>query len=94
MQMQTVGAYEAKTNLSALLDKVSEGESFTITRHGIPVAVLTQSARFAHVNVEQTIAAITEQRKEFAGAFNGVNIKELIEEGRIVRLLVLECHWF
>lgn len=36
----TIGAYEAKTKLSALLDRVEKGESLTITRNGRPVARL------------------------------------------------------
>jgi prevent-host-death family protein len=35
-----VGAFEAKTHLSQLLDAVEEGETITITRHGKPVAAL------------------------------------------------------
>lgn len=38
--MKTLGAYEAKTHLSRLLDEVERGEGFVITRHGRPVAVL------------------------------------------------------
>ena len=38
--METIGAYEAKTHLSKLLDRVARGESLTITRHGKPVARL------------------------------------------------------
>lgn len=38
--MNTVGACEAKTDFSQLLDKVANGESITITRHGEPVAQL------------------------------------------------------
>ena len=34
----TVGAYEAKTKLSELLDRVEKGERITITRHGKPIA--------------------------------------------------------
>jgi prevent-host-death family protein len=37
----TVGAYEAKTHLPALLDRVAAGETITITRRGTPVAVLS-----------------------------------------------------
>ena len=37
----SVGAFEAKTHLSKLLDRVSRGERITITKHGVPVAVLT-----------------------------------------------------
>ncbi len=33
-----VGAYEAKTKLSELLDRVENGERITITRHGKPIA--------------------------------------------------------
>jgi predicted nucleic acid-binding protein len=38
--MITVGAFEAKTHFSALLDKVEAGEDVIITRHGKPVARL------------------------------------------------------
>jgi len=36
----TVGAFEAKTRLSDLLQKVEAGERVTITKHGRPVANL------------------------------------------------------
>jgi prevent-host-death family protein len=36
----TVGAYEAKTHLSELLEKVEAGEEIVITKHGAPVARL------------------------------------------------------
>jgi prevent-host-death family protein len=35
-----IGAYEAKTHLSELLEKVEAGEEITITKHGAPVAKL------------------------------------------------------
>ena len=38
--MKTVGAYEAKTHLSELLNRVARGEHLTITKHGKPVARL------------------------------------------------------
>jgi prevent-host-death family protein len=38
--METIGAFEAKTHLSSLLDRVAKGERITITRHGIPAALL------------------------------------------------------
>jgi prevent-host-death family protein len=40
----TVGAFEAKTKLSELLDRVERGEEVTITRHGKPVARLVADA--------------------------------------------------
>lgn len=39
--MREVGAFEAKTHLSALLDEVARGETIIITRRGRPVAQLT-----------------------------------------------------
>ena len=38
--MREIGAFEAKTHLSALLDAVAAGEEITITRRGKPVAKL------------------------------------------------------
>ena len=42
--MVQIGAYEAKTHLPRLLDRVARGESLTITRHGKPVARLVPVA--------------------------------------------------
>ena len=36
----SIGAFDAKTRLSELLDRVEEGESIVITRHGVPIARL------------------------------------------------------
>lgn len=38
--MRKIGAFEAKTHLSALLDAVAAGESVIITKRGRPVARL------------------------------------------------------
>jgi prevent-host-death family protein len=38
--MDTIGAYEAKTHLPRLLERVARGERITITKHGVSVAVL------------------------------------------------------
>jgi prevent-host-death family protein len=82
MQMQTVGAYEAKTKFGELLAMVGKGESFTITKHGLPVAILTQPLESKIGNAEGTIKAIRGQRAKFAQAFNQVSVKALLEEGR------------
>lgn len=36
--MRTIGSYEAKTRLPELLRRVEQGEQFTVTRRGVPVA--------------------------------------------------------
>ena len=38
--MENIGAYEARTHLPRLLERVMRGESLTITRHGRPLARL------------------------------------------------------
>jgi prevent-host-death family protein len=38
--MAEIGAYEAKTHLPKLLERVQKGERFVITKHGRPVAEL------------------------------------------------------
>lgn len=77
----TVGAYEAKTHLSELLEKVEAGEEITITKHGSPVAKLVPVTKKA--TADQRAAAI--QRIQKLGAslsLKGLKIKDLIEEGR------------
>jgi prevent-host-death family protein len=39
--METLSLTEARSQLPHLLDRVASGESFTITRHGSPIAVLS-----------------------------------------------------
>ncbi len=79
--MRDVSAYEAKTHLPALLREVAEGASFTITRHGVPVARLVPISDEKSMSVPEAIAALRELRK---GNILGddVTIRELIEEGR------------
>ena len=38
--MKLVGSFEAKTHPPQLLERVAQGEEFTITKHGKPVARL------------------------------------------------------
>jgi prevent-host-death family protein len=40
MTMQTIGVFEAKSRLTALLDAVEKGDEILITRRGKPVARL------------------------------------------------------
>jgi prevent-host-death family protein len=39
-RVQEIGAFDAKTHLSSLLERVASGESFTITKRGMPIAEL------------------------------------------------------
>ena len=77
----TVGAYEAKTHLSKLLEKVEAGEEITITKHGAPVAKLVPVRK--EVSVDERLAAI-ERIQQLAAALSlgGLKVKDLINEGR------------
>ena len=79
--MKSVGAYEAKTHLPALLDRVERGEEICITRNGRPVARLVPEAASLPPDVRAVIAEIKEFRK---GRTLGddLTIRDLIEEGR------------
>ena len=76
----TVGAFEAKTHLSALLDRVAKGERITITKHGVPVAVLVPPATDAAVDRRHAIESL--QRLGRKQSLKGLSIRELIETGR------------
>jgi prevent-host-death family protein len=78
--MQTVGAYEAKTHLPKLLDRVSKGESITISRHGVPVATLQPLVSANGNSVKEAIAELRKIRKNCR--LNGLSIREMMEEGR------------
>ena len=43
--MPSVGLFDAKTHLSALLERVAQGEEITITKHGNPVAILVPAGK-------------------------------------------------
>jgi prevent-host-death family protein len=76
----TVGVFEAKTQFSALLERVSRGEEIVITRHGRPVARLIPAALADRARVDQTIARLKALR---AGSQLGeLSWNELRDQGR------------
>jgi prevent-host-death family protein len=77
--MDEIGAYEAKTHLPRLLDEVAGGRTVTITKHGVPVALLVP-ARPRRGDRREAIEAIRSARKGVA--LGEAKIRELIEEGR------------
>lgn len=79
--MKTVGAFEAKTHLSSLLDEVAKGEEITITRHGTPVAKLVSVSPKPKTDMEKVIEELRELRKGVTLG-DDLTIRDLIEEGR------------
>lgn len=78
--METVGAYEAKTHLPSLLEKVTRGEKITITKHGVPIAMIVPVEGAVKPDVNSTVEAIREFRR--GRKLKGISIREMIEEGR------------
>jgi prevent-host-death family protein len=74
-----IGAYQAKTHLPALLERVARGEQIVITKHGRPIARLVP---IGNNDVERRRAAITRIKELRKGVTLGVPVKQLIEEGR------------
>ncbi len=78
--MSEVGAFEAKTHLPRLLERVRKGERFVITKHGNPVAELIP---FRKRDPEKIRAAIDDLKAFQEGhSLGGLSVRELIEEGR------------
>jgi prevent-host-death family protein len=78
--METVGAYEAKTHLPKLLERVIKGERITITKHGVPVAVLQPPESLRKTEPKQVIAELRNFRTKHR--LNGLSIRDMVEEGR------------
>ncbi|MCP4681990.1 MAG: type II toxin-antitoxin system prevent-host-death family antitoxin [Desulfobacterales bacterium] len=78
--METIGAYEAKTHLPKLLERVTKGERITITKHGVPVAVLQPFDPEKKIDTRSTIMELRKFRKK--NSLSGLSIREMIEEGR------------
>jgi prevent-host-death family protein len=74
-----IGAYEAKTHLPALLQRVERGEQFIITKHGRAIARLVPIGRSGPDRRREAVERLMEFSK---GRVLGVPIKQLIEEGR------------
>ena len=65
--MEMIGAYEAKTHLGRLLERVARGEHLIITRHGKPVAQLIPVTADRQ-RARQAAARIVERRRHLKRA--------------------------
>jgi len=78
--MITVGAFEAKAHLSALLDRVAAGEEVIITRHGRAVARLVKAEPAERCEVDDAIGKLKALRK--GATWGGEGWKALRDLGR------------
>jgi len=79
--MEVIGAFDAKTHLSALLDRVARGERITITRHGIPAAMLVpvrdSDRKLTHEEIVEGMRTLRKRVKP-----DTMSVREMIIEGR------------
>jgi prevent-host-death family protein len=76
--MVTIGALDAKTNLSALLDRVEAGEEVVITRHGKPIAKISPIPKSTTLTPQQA----AERLLELSTGLKIGNWRQLRDEGR------------
>ncbi len=79
--METIGAFDAKTHLSALLDRVAKGERITITRHGVPAAMLVPIAeagpKLTHEEILEAMRALRKRVKR-----DTMSVRAMVNQGR------------
>jgi prevent-host-death family protein len=79
--MESIGAFEAKTHLSELLERVSRGEKITITRHGVPTALLVPVTetppKLTHQEVVEGMRALRKRVKP-----GKMSVRDMVNEGR------------
>ncbi len=78
--MRVVGAYEAKTHLSRLIDEVAHGERFVITKNGVPVAMLVPVPESRKPDTWEVIQQLKDLRRQ--GRLEELSLRKMIEEGR------------
>ncbi len=81
--MPEIGAYEAKTHLPKLLERIQKGERFTITKHGHPVAELIPVTRKDPEAVRQTINGIRSYRDVLRQ--QGITTQRLLKKNETLR---------
>ena len=78
--MLTIGAFEAKTHLSSLLEKVSAGDEVIITKHGKPIARLVRVVDGDRARADEALQELRRPRK--TATLGGLSWKALRDEGR------------
>ena len=79
--MESVGSFQAKTHLPQLLERVAQGEEFTITKHGKPVARLIPAVMTKpKPDVRAAVEAMKRLRQ--GQSLGDLSVREMIDEGR------------
>lgn len=79
MKAKTIGAFEAKTHFSALIEAAERGETVVVTKRGKPVAQIGPVAK-----KKPTLTPVDAMKGLFSidARLAGITSRELVEEGR------------
>jgi prevent-host-death family protein len=88
--MSKIGAYDAKTHLPELLERVQRGERFTITKHGRPVAELLPYSGYDRERARNALIAMRSARKALEK--RGVRLQDVLRRGESLRALAHDGH--
>lgn len=81
--MQTIGAFEAKTHFSALLEQVAQGEEIMISRRGKLVARLVPIEKTHDIaRAKKAISQLRTFAKQNTQPFDWEEWKQFRDEGR------------
>ena len=79
---QFIGAFEAKTHFSQIIEKAEQGADFVVTRRGKPVAMILPLEKEPEMTFKEAVEQLLEMRKLYRGKPGSFNIREAIEDGR------------
>jgi len=79
---QQIGAFEAKTHFSKILDKAEQGEDFIVTKRGKPVAKIIPFRQEPELTRKEAMDQLAQMRKLYRGKPGSFNVREAIEDGR------------
>jgi len=79
---QQIGAFEAKTNFSRIINETENGNDFIVTRRGKAVARIIPFEKEPEMTFKEAIEQLVEMRKLYRGEPGSFNIRAAIEEGR------------
>ena len=77
-----IGAFQAKTHFSQLLERVAKGEEITITKHDRPVARLVPAQRPSREHVATLFRQMDALRQSLPKSKDKGTLKDLINHGR------------
>jgi prevent-host-death family protein len=83
--MTALGIFEARDDLSTVLDSVEHGERVTITSHGEAIAEVVPMVDRSLENREQAIESFRRLRECHRERLQGFSLDDLIDEMRALR---------